>query len=69
MEEFRRKILADKNAQDRGILAGYLKWREEEVRWTMLAIFDQGEAEATDRRSFRKEITVGIMAGHNTPQF
>lgn len=43
--------------QEKKILAGYLKEREEEVKRTMLAIFEQEEAEAIDRRNFRKEVT------------
>lgn len=43
--------------QEKKILAGYLKEREEEVKRTMLAIFEQEEVEAIDRRNFRKEVT------------
>lgn len=39
------------------ILAEYLKLREWEVRRTMLAIFEQEEAEEIDRRILVKEVT------------
>ena len=48
--------------KDRKILERYFKLREEEVRRTMLAIFEQEEAEAIDRRNFRKEITAEVTA-------
>lgn len=35
----------------------YLKSREGAVKRTMLAIFEQEEVEAIDRRNFRKEVT------------
>lgn len=43
--------------QDRKILTEYLKSREGAVKRTMLAIFEQEEVEAIDRRNFRKEVT------------
>ena len=51
-----------KICQDKKILTGYLKSREEEVKRTMLAIFEQEEAEAIDRRNFRKEVTAEVTA-------
>lgn len=49
--------LAIRICQNKKILAQYLGAREEEVRRTMLAIFEQEEAERIDRRIFRKEVT------------
>ena len=51
--------------QNKEILTQYLRSREEEVKRTMLAIFEQEEAEAIDRRNFRKEVTAEVTAELN----